>query len=268
MPQLNSPIEILKLLEKSNCRDCGKPTCLAFAGAVFKGERRLDQCPKLDGDVIKEYGVKATPQKSIAQQQEEAITELQQRITTIDLASAAERLGTPYADGKLTLRCLGKNFSVDKVGNITTEIHVNRWVAIPVFTYILDGAGTSPSGDCVTFRELKGGEDWYPLYAQRVEKPLQKVADTYTELFNDMLQIFSGERIDHHYPADISIVLHPLPKVPILICYSGPEEGLESTLTLFYDKTVEMNLNIQALYGLIVGLVTMFEKIASRHGRN
>lgn len=268
MAQLNSPIEILKLLEKSNCGDCGKPTCLAFAGAVFKGEKRLDECPRLGGDVIKQYGIRGTTQKSIAQQQEEAMTALRQRIAGIDMVSAAKRLGTPYVNGKLTLQCFGKNFSVDEKGNITTEIHVNPWVAIPVFTYILDGAGTSPSGDWVTFRELKGGENWYPLYAQRVEKPLQKVADTYTELFDDMLQIFSGERIDHHYPADISIVLHPLPKVPILICYSRPEDGLESTLTVFYDKTVEMNLNIQTLYGLIVGLVTMFEKIASRHGRN
>jgi hypothetical protein len=81
-----------------------------------------------------------------------------------------------------------------------------------------------------------------------------------------MLQVFSGKRIDHHYPANISIVLHPLPKVPILICYSGPEDDLESNLIVFYDKIVDMNLNIQALYGLIVGLVTMFEKIASRHG--
>jgi len=152
------------------------------------------------------------------------------------------------------------------MGNIITEIHVNPWVAMPIFDYILDGTGTPPSGEWVTFRELNGGEDWYPLYAQRCEKPLKKVADTYTELFDDMLQIFSGKRIDHHYPADISIVIHPLPKVPILICYSGPEDGLESTLTVLYDKTVEKNLNIQAIYGLIVGLVTMFEKITLRHG--
>jgi hypothetical protein len=268
MAQLNSPIEILKLLEKSNCRDCGKPTCLAFASAVFKGEKRLEECPKLGSETIKQYGVKPAAQKNVAQQQEQAMAKLKQRVAGIDMASAAERLRVPYADGKLTLQCLGKNVSVDAKGNIITEIHVNPWVMIPIFNYILDGGGTSPSGEWVTFRELKGGEDWYPLYAQRAEKPLKKVADTYMDLFDDMLQIFNGKRIDHHYPADISIVLHPLPKVPLLICYSGPEDVLESTLAVFYDKTVEKNLNIQALYGLLVGLVTMFEKIALRHGHN
>ena len=38
MAKLISPLEILKLLEKSNCRECGQATCLAFAAAVFKGQ--------------------------------------------------------------------------------------------------------------------------------------------------------------------------------------------------------------------------------------
>lgn len=266
MANLNNPIEILKLLEKSNCRECGKPTCLAFAGAVFKREMKLENCPRLDSRIVRKIDTTTGPKKGITQQQEDAIKELKQKISSIDLAVAAKRLGAQYESDKLTLQCLGKNFSVDKKGNIVTEIHVNPWVTIPILNYILYGAGTPPSGEWVTFRELKGGEDWYPLYSQRAEKPLRKIADSYTGFFNDMLQIFSGKRIDYHYPADISIVLHPLPKVPILICYSGPEDGLESTLTVFYDKTVEENLNIEAVYSLIAGMVVMFGKISLRHG--
>lgn len=268
MTNLNNPLEILKLLEKSNCRECGKPTCLAFAGAVFKREKKLEDCPRLDSKTIGQVDIKTEAKKGITQQQEDAIKELKQKIASIDLAAAAKRLGAHYESGKLTVQCLGKNFAVDQKGNIITEIHVNPWVAIPILNYILYGKGTQPSGEWVTFRELKGGEEWYPLYSQRAEKPLRKIADTYTELFNDMLQIFSGKRADYHYPADISIVLHPLPKVPILICYSGPEDGLESSLTIFYDKTVEENLNIEAIYGLIAGLVVMFGKISLRHGHN
>lgn len=266
MADLNNPLEILKLLEKSNCRECGKPTCMAFAGAVFKREMKLEDCPRLDSTIINKIDSKTGAAKGMTQQQEEAIKELKQKIASIDLAAAAKRLGVKYESGKLTLQCLGKNFSVDQKGNIITEIHVNLWVTIPILSYILYGKGTQPSGEWLTFRELKGGEEWYPLYSQRAEKPLRKIADNYTELFNDMLQIFSGKRINYHYPADISIVLHPLPKVPVLICYSGPEDGLESTLTIFYDKTIQENLNIEAVYSLIAGMVVMFGKISLRHG--
>ncbi|MFO7667748.1 MAG: (Fe-S)-binding protein [Desulfobacterales bacterium] len=45
-------MEIFKLLEKSNCRECNEPTCLAFAAAVFKGQRQINECTRLDKETI------------------------------------------------------------------------------------------------------------------------------------------------------------------------------------------------------------------------
>jgi len=64
MAQFNNTMEIFKLLDKSNCRDCNKPTCLAFAAAVFLGQKRLDECPHLDKEIITRYDVKAGNQAS------------------------------------------------------------------------------------------------------------------------------------------------------------------------------------------------------------
>ncbi|MBI4186967.1 MAG: acetyl-CoA decarbonylase/synthase complex subunit gamma [Chloroflexi bacterium] len=38
-------IEIFKLLPKTNCKECGVPTCLAFAMALAAGKASLSQCP-------------------------------------------------------------------------------------------------------------------------------------------------------------------------------------------------------------------------------
>jgi hypothetical protein len=72
--------------------------------------------------------------------------------------------------------------------------------------------------------------------------------------------------VEHHYQSDISLVLHPLPKLPMLICYWKPEDGMASDLNIFFDANAEMNLPIESIYTLGVGLVVMFEKIALRHG--
>jgi acetyl-CoA decarbonylase/synthase complex subunit gamma len=40
-------IEIFKLLPKTNCGDCGVPTCLAFAMALAAGKADLSKCPHL-----------------------------------------------------------------------------------------------------------------------------------------------------------------------------------------------------------------------------
>ncbi|RKY06645.1 MAG: acetyl-CoA decarbonylase/synthase complex subunit gamma, partial [Planctomycetota bacterium] len=38
-------LEIFKLLPKSNCKKCGKPTCLAFAMALAQKKAKLEECP-------------------------------------------------------------------------------------------------------------------------------------------------------------------------------------------------------------------------------
>jgi len=39
--------DILKLLPQTNCRECGFPTCFAFAMALTKGQKKLKDCPLL-----------------------------------------------------------------------------------------------------------------------------------------------------------------------------------------------------------------------------
>ena len=40
-------IEVLKLLPKTNCRECGEPTCMVFATRVIEGSMDQDDCPPL-----------------------------------------------------------------------------------------------------------------------------------------------------------------------------------------------------------------------------
>jgi len=40
-------IEILKLLPKTNCRECGQPTCMVLATQVADGGRGPEDCPPL-----------------------------------------------------------------------------------------------------------------------------------------------------------------------------------------------------------------------------
>ncbi|HCD38653.1 MAG TPA: acetyl-CoA synthase subunit gamma, partial [Candidatus Omnitrophica bacterium] len=40
-----SGLDIYKLLPKTNCRECGFPTCLAFALSLAKKAVSLEKCP-------------------------------------------------------------------------------------------------------------------------------------------------------------------------------------------------------------------------------
>jgi acetyl-CoA decarbonylase/synthase, CODH/ACS complex subunit gamma len=45
-----SGIEILKMLPKTNCGECGLPTCLAFAMNLAAGKAELDSCPHISDE--------------------------------------------------------------------------------------------------------------------------------------------------------------------------------------------------------------------------
>ena len=40
-------IEVLKLLPKTNCRECREPTCMVFASRVVDGVKGADDCPEI-----------------------------------------------------------------------------------------------------------------------------------------------------------------------------------------------------------------------------
>lgn len=51
-------IEIYKLLPKSNCRQCGQPTCMMFASQATEGAKGAEDCPPLtfhDKERLREY---------------------------------------------------------------------------------------------------------------------------------------------------------------------------------------------------------------------
>jgi len=270
MAKLKTPMEILKLLDQSNCRQCNEPTCMAFAAQVFKGKKKLSDCPKLDADIIEQYdesdeSAGDTEKPRTSEEEIEAYVEsLKEKVREMDLSSVAEKLGGVFKNGRLTVKVLGKDFSVYPDGTLSADIHTNPWVSVPVLTYITQGVGKDLTGNWLPFRELEGGSAWAGLFRQRCEKPLKLIADTDYDLFVDLLDIFNGRPVEH-LDADIARVFYVLPKVAIMICYWPTEEDFESSLNIYFDEAADENLNLASINALGSGLGRMFEKLAEKH---
>lgn len=258
-------LEIYKLLDKSNCRKCGEKTCLAFAGAVFQDRRKLQECPQLPQDIAGQLDG-AIETRPAYEPGLKYLEQLKSEVACIDLAATAGRTGGSFANGTLTLKVLGKDFAVDVNGNLSADIHINPWIAVPLLNYILHGEGLPMANRWVSLRELNDGRERYPLFQRQCEEPLKRVADIYTALFDDIVQLFSGRQVAKQFDSDISVVLQPLPKVPILLCYWLPEDGMDSNLLVFFDETADRNLDTDSVFTLGVGLAHMIKKIALRHG--
>ena len=265
MSQITTPLDLYKHLPKTNCGDCGISTCLAFAAAVIKEEKRLTDCPHVDRNEASFLAGRIGRPVNLDGIREEQLKEMKEKLAAIDLVSRAGLLGAKNNGRTITIKCLGKDFEVDGQGQVASQCHTHAWFSLPLLDYLLHSEGRDIAGRWVPFRELENGKTWNPLFEQRCEKPLKLIADAHSDLFEDLVTMFSGTSTFKDFNSDISVVLHPLPKVPILICYWRPEEDMGSKLHVFFDDTAEKNLHIESLFTLGTGLVRMLEKIMGKH---
>ncbi|OGR13888.1 MAG: hypothetical protein A2097_09725 [Desulfobacula sp. GWF2_41_7] len=269
MNEFKNTMDVFKLLKKTNCRKCNMPTCLAFAAAVFQGQIALRECPFIDRDILDQSGFKKpVHEPTFEQEYKKVMTGLKDLISRVDLESRAQKIGGRYSNGRLVLKIFGKDFGIDQNGSIFTDIHVNQWIAPPVLNYILSSGGVPLTGLWVPFRELETSKDWARFFEHQCVNAFKQVADTTPSFFRDIIELFNGKQVENHYEADIALIIRPLPLLPMLICYNHPEDGMESDLNLFFDKTADKNLPIENIYTLSTGLSNMFRKLARTHGNN
>jgi len=267
MARPENAMQVFSLLDKSNCRKCGAKTCLAFAGAVFQGRRSINECPTIDRQAAEKYLPDSDKLSRPAREApDELFEQLKQEAAAIDLQAAARRIGGVYDGNLLTIKILGKNFSIDREANLISDIHMIPWVTVPFLTYLLKCRGTPLTGEWLSMRELSDGKERYPLFQKRCEEVMQRIGDVYTELFEDMVHLFQGREVESPFDSDISVVLPVLPLVPLLICYWKDDEGMGSSLNVFFDRSLDENLDSETAFTIGAGLTQMFENLALRHG--
>jgi hypothetical protein len=268
MSQIKNPLELYKLLKKTNCRECMLPSCMAFSVAVIQGQKQLADCPYIDRETLHSLGGNVAKRSSREDEQQEMLSRLRQDAAKIDFLSAAARLGGQLRDGRLAINCLGKDFWIDSAGEMWSECHKNPWVQIPVLNYIIHGKGRKLSGEWVAFGELPGAAEWSRFFSHRCEEAMRQLADAHPELIFEILHLFGATSAADVTNADQSLVVYPLPGLPMLINYWKPEDNFTSKLNILFDRTATDNLNIESIYLLGRGLVEMFRALIVKHSRD
>ena len=259
------PLEVYAALPKTNCGRCAARTCLAFAAALVRGELRPADCPfsmkppPRGSPPISTAGSPRTTSRRLE------LRRLRAGVAAIDFAASAERLGATVVGERLGVKSLGRDFLIGRDGSIVSDCHTHAGLAIPLLRYVLFSRGGRPTGTWLPFRELEQAAGRGLHFEQMCERPLKRLVDTHTELLKDLIDIFSGERSVNLFGSDVSLVLFPLPRIPVLICYWEPEDGMESSLHIFFDATATDHLSVEWIHSLCAGLVAMFEKIALKH---
>lgn len=142
-----SGLQIYKHLPKQNCKECGVPTCLAFAMKVAAGQGSLEECPRLDAKAKTELGeASAPPQQLVTLGAGEAAIQIGQETVLYrhddkfyNPTALAECLNDQLDDAAIRAHCqavralsfdrLGKTVSVDMVAVMNVSNDAARFAA-------------------------------------------------------------------------------------------------------------------------------------------
>jgi len=229
---------------------------MSFALTVFRGDADLAKCPFIDGDTAH----KITDNLTSSDWREEHVESLAREVSGMDLRKIAGDIGAEIIDGGLKLRCLGSDYFVSPLGEVTSQRHMNVWIKILLLHYIRT-AGSAPFKDeWISFSELRGGMVKASSFTRDCEAPLKEIVDRNVPLFERVIgslggKAFSGRSADHEW------IIYPLPRVPFRIHYWRSNSEFDSALKILFDKSADDYLDVESYIFLGEGLVEILKRM-------
>ena len=96
-----NPLDILNRTPKTNCGECGHPTCLAFAAAATRAGAEINLCPYVELQSFEETVLSSEKDmEDLAEQVSEEhdwalVKYLQEKVINIDFSSIAGSVARP-----------------------------------------------------------------------------------------------------------------------------------------------------------------------------
>jgi len=256
-----SVVDLYKdVLPKTNCRECGWPTCLAFAGMVVSEQYPLNDCPHLDPEVLArcqaeldaQYAAGKWTKRNLVQ---DALQWAKQRSASMEIKDLPVRLGGRLIEtgngATLELPYFNDTIVIAKNQiNKPDGSELNHWEQVFVYNHMAQGGIRLPTGKWKGFREFPNTVSKIKNMVAEVEVPLvDQFQGRLSDLQTAALKIGGQNVTDQFQSTDRAILFRPLPRIPVLLMFwdAEPEDGFEAQAKLLFDETVVEHLDIESI---------------------
>lgn len=257
-----SPVAIYKeILPKTNCGDCGLPTCFAFATLVVVEKLPLNRCPHIDEESLEKNQklldaqyqsgrwVKKDPAHDALLWAKERsasmlIQDLPERIGgTLQEEKGAFVLELPYFDDTIVVR-------KDSISRGDGSA-LGRWEQVFIYNHIAQGGAALPTGRWIGFIEIPNTVSKIKSMKEQVENPISEHFRGRIDELLEAAQLIGGIQVDRERTesADAAMLFRPLPRIPVMLLFWDEEEdeGFEATVKLLFDETITEHLDVESI---------------------
>lgn len=261
-----NPLDIVRRTPKTNCSQCGYPTCLAFSAAVAKSGEDFGKCPYIDTTGLKVVEQKGHSLEELSGQRDLSLIEhLKTKIADLDFI----RIAAP-----LDATLCGENSQTLSFLFLDQEILLNRHGIlldgcppddprdqILIYNYVHSQGGSAPTFDWIGLETLPNSISKVRTLATYCENRLSELfADLAVKKIMTACDRLGG--IAHPAPsATFGCIIPVLPRIPQYLVYweAEPEDGFPAKVKILFDRQV---LNFLDLESLIFSSERMADRLA------
>mgnify|MGYP006285278937 FL=1 len=249
-----------RVLPKTNCGDCGRAGCLAFASMVVSEGERLERCPHLDAETV------ARAQEEIDAQRAEgkwtrkdlaadALVWARERAASVRTADLPGRIGGALAkddEGDLLELPYFQELLEVRDGRVekASGEPLTRWEQVFLYNHMAQGGSREPTGAWKGLVELPNTISKIKSMKRHVEDPLvERFRGRRAELVEAGLGLGGKDVTGRGSEADAALAFRPLPRIPVLLLFwdEDPEEGYDARVKLLFDETIVEHLDIESI---------------------
>jgi hypothetical protein len=257
---LTGPDIYKNLLPKTNCGDCGIPSCFTFATMVVTNKVPLRNCPHIKPELVLKYQQELDTQhaagtfvkRDIA---EEALEWAKKRCSSMRIADLPGRIGgnVKNIDGKEFLEI---QYFLDTVfiseDRITRQdgSELSQMEQVFIYNHMAQGGASPPARKWISLQDIPNSTPKIHSIITYVENPLvKKFSGQKDALLAASRRIGGTKTDDQNMTADLCIQFRPLPRIPVLLLFwdAVEGEGFEAQVKLLFDETIKEHLDIESI---------------------
>ncbi len=248
------------ILPKTNCRECGFATCIAFAGMVVSEQLPLETCPHLSAEVVarcnqaleRQYAAGKWTKRDMA---EDALAWARERSASMGMADLPDRIGGSLidrGDGQaLQLPYFTSEILIDDHDIVRPDgVQLTRWEKVLIYNHLAQGGTRTPTGVWMGFEAFPNTVSKVKTMAAQVETPLVgRFGGRRAALIASAQAVGGHGAPPESHSADVAFCFRPLPRVPVMLLFwdEDPQEGFDAAAKLRFDETVTDHLDIESI---------------------
>lgn len=254
-----NPLDFIRYTARTNCGECGQPTCLAFSVAVIKGGVDPSRCSYLDpaglecGTMQSSEGGMERVGRGQEQRDMALVAHLKAKIKGVDFSSIARRIGAEWSAEQpalLKFRYLGRLVELAKDGlRMEGNALVDPRDQILLYNYVSFGGSDPPAGDWIGMESLPNSISKVRTLSAYCEQPLARRFAGRADRLARVCEMAGGKPANQDSNATVAFIIPVLPHLPhyLLFWDEEPEDGFSSRVKVLFDHHVLDYLDIESL---------------------